>query len=184
MQVSLTRKAGLAGILTATLALASCAGAADPPAPVVTVPTFTGISAMSSDHSVAVRDLFIPDPGPAGYPAGTMLPLAVQVWNNTNAPVSLTAAAITGGAPATLVEPGSTAAPVATFDLSIKAGSNIGLRQQSGAFLQIQCAKQALAAGIDVPMTFTFSNGATVTADVPIGHFPDPASSAPPVASC
>ena len=95
----------------------------------------------------------------------------------------MTSATITGSAPATLIDPKGTA-PAAVFDLPVRAGSSVGLSQQSGLFLQIQCAKAALTAGTDVPMTFVFSNGATITADVPIGHFPDPASTTPPVAAC
>jgi hypothetical protein len=184
MPLSLARRASLTAMLVATMGLAACGGTSGPAGLTTTVPSFTGISATSTDHSVAVRDLYIPDPGPVGYPAGAVLPLLVQVWNNTDSRLSLTGATITGGAPAALIDPSSTAAPATTFDVSIKAGSSIGLSQQSGTFLHVQCAKQALGAGTDVPMTFAFSNGATITADVPIGRFPDAGSSAAPLATC
>jgi copper(I)-binding protein len=174
---------GAAAIAAIAMLLAGCVGTPAIDTPAVTVPTFTGIAATSTDHSVAVRDLHIPDPGPAGYPAGAMVPLLVQVWNNTNAPVSLTSATITGGTPAALIDPKATA-PAAVFDLPVPAGSSVALSQGSGLFLRIQCAKLALTAGTNVPMTFVFSNGATIAIDVPIGRFPDPATTTPPVTAC
>ena len=160
------------------LGLAACS-ASPAPDPVTGGPAFTGVSVTSMDHSVAVRDLFIADPGPAGYPAGASVALTMQVWNNTNTPVSLTGATITGGQPASLIDAASTAtAPAKTFDLPIGASASIGLNQQAGHFLQVQCAARALVPGTNLPMTFTFSNGASIAADVPIGRFPDSSAGA------
>lgn len=168
------------GVVLAAMALslASCsttggspAGDQPPPAP---APAFSGISVASADHSVAVRELFAPDPGPDGYPAGARVPLAVEVWNNTNATVSLTGAGVTGGAPASLIDVKATAsAPATSFSLPIGASAKIQLTQQSGQFLQVTCAARALTTGSAIPMTFTFSNGATIATTVPIGHLAD-----------
>jgi hypothetical protein len=138
---------------------------------------------------VAVRDLIIPDPGAAGYPAGASVPLAMQVWNNTNGPVSLTGAAVTGGMPASLIDAKSTATvPVTAFDLPIGADASIALNQQSGRFLQLRCTGGTLRAGTGIPMTFTFSNGASIAVNVPIGQSiaasAGPSASGAPAATC
>ena len=76
---------------------------------------------MRPDHSVAVRNLFLPEPPANGYPAGGSAPVAVEVWNNTTKPISLTAATAVGTAPVMLVLTGETPAPTAstTFNLII-----------------------------------------------------------------
>jgi hypothetical protein len=194
MQIRPPRRPALTGAVVGALAvvlgLTACVGTAEQAPPPPQPPSFTGITATSADHSVALRDLFIPDPGPAGYPAGALIPVDVQVWNNTNAVLSLIEASVTGGGTAALIDPHSTAtAPATNYALPIGAGTSIPLTRQSGQFLQVRCAARALTAGTDVPMTFVFSNGASITADVPIGRFPSqnpsPGTSPDPnVAAC
>ena len=146
-----------------------------------------GISALSDDKSVGLRDLYVADPGPDGYQPGSPAPLAMQVWNNTNAPVSLVSAAASGAVPVVLVgqgsvDPASTVPPTtATFDVVVGPSGNIPLSQAAGRYLQIGCVSTNLKSGTAVEVTFTFSNGATITTNVPVG--PQlPAAPAEPVA--
>jgi copper(I)-binding protein len=173
-----TRRLTLALVLVPFLALAgaglSGCGVPPPlnsPAPAVTGATPVGVNVDAPDHSVALRDLLLPDPGAAGYPAGGSAPLAVQVWNNTNKPISLTSATAAGSAPVILVSTGETPAPSGdtSFAVLIPPGANVTLSQQAGRFLLIRCVPSTLAAGTMVPMTFTFDNGVTLSADVPVG---------------
>jgi hypothetical protein len=157
-------------LLLTGIAVAACtAPVLDPPntnAP----PAFPGINADAPDHSVALRNLFVINPGPNGYPAGGGAPLAMQVWNNTGGAVSLTGATIKGGTAAVLVAGSQTKT---TYDIPISAGNKVLLNQQAGQFLQVNC-KGTLMAGMVVPMTFTFSNKAAISVDVPVGRFPQP----------
>ena len=115
---------------------------AERPPPTVQI---VGISALSDDKSVGLRDLYVADPGPDGYQPGSAAPLAMQVWNNTNAPVSLVSAAASGAVPVVLVgqgsvDPASTVPPTsATFDVVVGPSGNIPLSQAAGRYLQIGC---------------------------------------------
>jgi hypothetical protein len=128
------------------------------------------VSVDAPDHSVALRNLFIADPATSGgYPAGGSVPVSVQLWNNTNATVSLTRATA-AGQPVIVVLPGS--APVATdapLTVAIPGGARVELSQTTGQFLLIRCSPVALTGGMSVPMTFAFSNGATISTAVPVG---------------
>jgi copper(I)-binding protein len=146
-----------------------------------------GTSVMSADKSVALRDLFVADPGPDGYQPGSSAPLVMQVWNNTDKPVSLVSASASGSVPVVLVgqgpaDPASTAPPSsATFDVIVGPSSNTPLSQSTGRWLQIGCLSTNLKSGSTVEVSFTFSNGATITTNVPVG--PQlPAAPAEPVA--
>jgi len=144
----------------------------NPPGPAPTAnPTPVGVNVDAPDHSVAVRNLLLPEPPANGYPAGGSAPVAVEVWNNTPKPISLTAATVAGTSPAILVSTGETPAATAstTFEVIIPPDANVTLSQQAGRFLLIRCVPVTLAAGTAVPMTFTFNNGVTLSAQVPVG---------------
>jgi hypothetical protein len=143
-----------------------------------------GVNADAPDHSVAIRDLFLPDPGAAGYLAGGTAPVALQVWNNTNQDVSLTGATASS-VPAMLISPGQTPAPTGAtgFDLRIPAGGSVDLTQQAGRFLLIRCVPVTLASGTSVPMTFQFSNGTKISIDAPVGVVASIPATVPAVAS-
>ena len=97
MGKSMCRRAVIVVAGVAVLAgLSACIPPSTPtPAAPPTV-QLVGISALSDDKSVGLRDLYVADPGPDGYQPGSSAPLAMQVWNNTNAPVSLVSAAASG----------------------------------------------------------------------------------------
>jgi len=165
----------------AVIGVAALAGlsACIPPSTPTTSPPPTvqlvGISALSDDKSVGLRDLYVADPGPDGYQPGSPAPLAMQVWNNTNAPVSLVSAAASGSVPVVLVgqgsvDPASTVPPTsATFDVVVGPSGNIPLSREAGRYLQIGCVSTNVKPGAAVEVTFTFSNGATITTNVPVG---------------
>lgn len=164
----------LAG-LVAVVGLAACVPVSEPPPPPQPTYEFSGMSVMSSDKSVALRNLYVADPGPNGYQPGGVAPLAVQVWNNTTGPISLVSATASGTVPVVLVggataDPGGSAVPaLETFDVLVGPGANVPLSQEVGRYLQIGCLSAALTTGSLVEMTFTFSNGATITTKVPVG---------------
>src|SRR5690349_9855268 len=94
----------LAALAAAGVTLAAVTACGTPPVPVGPVgpttppPTFVGVSVFSQDHSVMVREVAVLTSGSDGYKAGASAPLTMQVWNNTNKPVSLTGAKAVGAA--------------------------------------------------------------------------------------
>lgn len=167
-----------------TLGLAAC-GTPPPdlPAPAATVPTFTGISIEASDHSVAVRDLYVPDPGDAGYPAGGKAPLEMQLWNNTTAEIALTGATL-GKTPLELI--GGSEASSTTINIAVPPGGTMPLTQATGRYLQVACLPADAPKGSVLPITLTFSNKATISVAVPVGIFAPDATAVPTsgAASC
>lgn len=172
-------------LVALALGLSACGvepGPAPDPAP--TLPAFTGISADANDHSVALRDLYVPDPGPAGYPAGGPAPLTLQVWNNTTAAISLIGATL-HDKPLVLVGAGETAS--ATFDVMVPGGANIPLSPAAGRYLQVGCLPAAVPLGSSLPIVFSFNNKKTITVDVPVGAFGvngTPVVTGAPTATC
>lgn len=183
----LVRATGVALVGFATvLGLSACIPPSTPaPGPQSTY-QILGTSVMSDDKSVGLRDLYVADPGPDGYKPGSAAPLSMEVWNNTNAPISLVSASVSGTVPVVLVGAGGeatgTGPPTATtFDVPVQPSGNVPLSQAAGRYLQIGCLSAVLPSGSAVEVTFTFSNGATITTPVPVG--PQlPASPAVPVA--
>jgi copper(I)-binding protein len=182
----LSRTVTVAAALVALAGLSACVPPSTDPGPGSTY-QIEGMSAMSADKSVAVRDVYVADPGPDGYQPGSSAPLVLQVWNNTDKPVSLVSASVSGSVPVLLVgqgavDPASTAPPsTATFDVIVGPAGSIPLSQAAGRWLQIGCVSTNLKSGTAVEVTFTFSNGATITANVPVGP-QVPAAPAEPVA--
>jgi hypothetical protein len=180
-EVRTVRKSLLSRAVTVAAALVVLAGlsACVPPSTPDPGPGSTyqveGTSVMSDDRSVALRDLYVADPGPDGYQPGSSAPLVMQVWNNTDKPVSLVSASASGSVPVLLVgqgsvDPASTAPPSsATFDVVVGPAGNIPLSQAAGRWLQIGCVSTNLKSGTAVQVTFTFSNGASITTNVPVG---------------
>ena len=183
----LSRTITVAAALVVLTGLSACVPASTPDPGTGSTYQIQGTSVMSDDKSVALRDLYVADPGPDGYQPGSAAPLVMQVWNNTDGPVSLVSASASGSVPVLLVgqgsvDPGSTAPPSsATFDVIVGPAGNIPLSQAAGRWLQIGCVSSNLKPGSAVEVTFTFSNGATITTNVPVG--PQlPAAPADPVA--
>lgn len=171
----LSRTVTVAAALVVLVGLSACVPPSTPdPGPGSTYQV-EGTSVMSDDKSVALRDLYVADPGPDGYQPGSSAPLVMQVWNNTDKPVSLVSASASGSVPVLLVgqgsvDPASTAPPSsATFDVVVGPAGNIPLSQAAGRWLQIGCVSTNLKSGTAVQVTFTFSNGATITTNVPVG---------------
>ena len=183
----LSRTITVAAALVVLTGLSACVPASTPDPGTGSTYQIQGTSVMSDDKSVALRDLYVADPGPDGYQPGSAAPLVMQVWNNTDGPVSLVSASASGSVPVLLVgqgpvDPASTAPPSsATFDVIVGPAGNIPLSQAAGRWLQIGCVSSNLKPGSAVEVTFTFSNGATITTNVPVG--PQlPAAPADPVA--
>ena len=170
----LSRTVTVAGMFVVLVGLSACIPSSEPTPPGSTYQV-VGTSVMSDDKSVALRDLYVADPGPDGYQPGSAAPLTMQVWNNTNVPVSLTGASASGSVPVVLVgqgpaEAGSSVPPTSvTFDVTVAPSGSIPLSQATGRWLQIGCVSTNLKAGTAVEVTFTFSNGATITTNVPVG---------------
>lgn len=154
-------------IVTSVAVVAAALAGCSQPAPQVDPPTvrLTGISVNSTDHSVAVRDLAIADNGPRGYPAGSKAPLTMKLWNNTDTSVALTGLTTKDGAPVELV---SGTGPDATFSIPIPPGTPVELLPGGKEYLRIACLPRDFLPGMTMAMTFTFDNGATVAADVPM----------------
>src|SRR4051812_2379193 len=81
-----------------TLAVAACGTPPLPVTPPAPPPTFVGVSVFSQDHSVMVREVSVVTSGDGGFAAGASAPLTMQVWNNTNASISLISATALGSA--------------------------------------------------------------------------------------
>ncbi|HEU4346240.1 MAG TPA: hypothetical protein VFR35_00500, partial [Actinoplanes sp.] len=79
-----TRRAALvAGVATvATVALAGCS-AGQVAETALKKPSNMGVNADTADGTVAIRNLLVAYPGPAGYPAGANAPLEVSLANQT-----------------------------------------------------------------------------------------------------
>jgi len=166
------RSALVLGGIAVILGLAACVPVSEPPRPPEPTFDFAGMSVTSSDHSVALRNLYLADPGPDGYQVGSAAPLFVQVWNNTTEPISLVAATARSDVPVLLVgaaDGGDTPPAEATFDVLVGPGTSVPLSPEVGRYLQIGCVSAPLASGDLVEMTFTFSNDAVITTTVPVG---------------
>jgi hypothetical protein len=145
------RRFGRCCALLAAIALAGCTHArpaTPPPAP----SPLAGVSVAAPDHSVALRKLYL---AAGTHPAGAGTALSLQVWNNTDRAVALTGAATPLGGP---VVPAGAAFPV-----PVPGGGHVDLR------LEIRCLAGVLRSGQALAMTFTFSNGARIAADAPVG---------------
>lgn len=169
------RVAALAAAAAVVLGLSACVDESPSPPP-GTGDQYAnvGMSATSADHSVAVRDAYLLDPGPDGYQPGSSAALELRLWNNTTENISLVSAVAADGVPVELVggsgEGTGTAWPTsAAFDVVIPGGGNIPLGQGYGRYLQLTCVSAELPTGAFVAVTFEFSNGATVSANVPVG---------------
>ena len=154
------------GVATFALALAGCGTppttSAPPPAAIPTA----GVNVSAADHSVAINNLFVPAPGGAGYQARAVIPLSMSVWNNTNAEVALTGATVDGH-PLELL--GGVTATATVFSITVPASGNVTLDTTAGRYLRIACLTTELPAGSLLPITFTFSNKATIRTQVPVG---------------
>ena len=147
-------------------------------------PAFTGISVDANDHSVALRDLYVPDPGGTGYQAGSTAPLTMQLWNNTTGDISLVSATL-NDQPLVLV--GGNEATSATFAVVVPGGANIPLNEAAGRYLRIGCLPVDAPVGSSLPLVFTFSNEKTISVNVPVGAFDvdgTPAATGAPSGSC
>jgi hypothetical protein len=165
---AVARRLAVLAVVCATLTVAACGTPPRPVAPPTPPPTFVGVSVFSQDHSVMVREVSVVTQGDAGFQAGASAPLTMQVWNNTNKPISL----ISGTAgKAALVLVGMSATPTPTFDVVVPGDANIALNPQAGRYLQVACLPVAAPVGSSLSMTFRFSNGATITTDVPVGAY-------------
>lgn len=160
------------GGLAVMLGVAACVPVSEPPRPPEPTYDFTGMSVMSPDRSVALRNLYVADPGAEGYQVGSAAPLFVQVWNNTTEPISLIGATALSDVPVLLVgasDGGDTPPATSTFDVLVGPGTSVPLSPDVGRYLQIGCVSAPLASGDLVEMTFTFSNDAVITTTVPVG---------------
>jgi copper(I)-binding protein len=153
-------------VLSTALAVSGCATARRAPVPSATSP-LTGITATAPDHSVALRELYIAAPESGAYPAGGSAALSLQLWNNTDASISLTGATVSPGGAVVLHPPGT------GFDVAVPAGGHVALTRQAARYLEIRCLPADLRAGGTVAMTFGFDNGAQISTDVPVGPVAD-----------
>jgi hypothetical protein len=103
----------LAGSAAVVVALLSGCGAGQVTETTTIVPPLTGIDGQTADGSLAVRDVTIAYPGPAGYRAGEPVPLLVRVFNNrVDGPaVKLVGVSVRDGGNVVLVGPVPGSAP-------------------------------------------------------------------------
>jgi hypothetical protein len=141
------------------LAVALSVGCSAPRRPPVPAPTplwagpIAGITATAADHSVVLRELYLGDPGP-----DRAAPLSFQLWNNTGSAISLTGATVPEGGVVDL-----------TFEVAVPGRGHLALGPPAGRHLEIRCLPADVKPGGVVAMSFTFSNGATIAAGVPVG---------------
>jgi hypothetical protein len=155
------------------VAVGGCTKARHPPAPPSPSP-LAGVAAAAPDHSVAVRDVFIV----AGtYRSGASAPLSVQLWNNTGSTISLTGATIPLGGLVVLA--GASSAGTGGLAVPVPGGGHVALNRSAARYLEIRCLPGDLRAGELLAMTFTFSNGARIAVDVPVGPVAGTAGPAP-----
>lgn len=103
----------LAGSAAVVVALLSGCGAGQVTETTTIVPPLTGIDGQTADGSLAVRDVTVAYPGPAGYRAGEPVPLLVRVFNNrVDGPaVKLVGVSVRDGGNVVLVGPVPGSAP-------------------------------------------------------------------------
>ncbi len=158
----------------AVLALAGCGSLAEPKPSNSPAPIEVGVNTDATDHSLALRDAHIPDPGTKGYPAGTRIPMVVQVWNNTNKLINLTSVTGANGITVSLMgvtnvnASGSASAAPGSFTLPVPPDGNVALKKDSGRYLQINCLSADLKQGMSVSLTFTFDSGTKLMTTVPV----------------
>jgi copper(I)-binding protein len=176
-------------VMAGALLLAGCGTGAHPPngaTPSISPLVLTGITANSTDHSVALQNLYIEKPGAAGYPVHSSAKLSMDAWNNTSNNVAMTSVNADGGAVVVFVDGSSpSATPGSQFTIPLPPGGYLPLQPNIGRYIEVRCLPAALAPGATITLTFHFDNGATVTAKVPVDASASGApSTASPAASC
>jgi hypothetical protein len=159
----------------AALSLSACVKDTPTPAPSPSPLRFYGVAADAPNHSVALRDLFVPAASPAGFPAGSTVPLSMKVWNNTPKPVTLTGVTNSAGLSLVLVS-GFGASPVPVGNVPTGGGLSIPvppdnmvmLTPETGRYLRIRCAPNAVVPGTPLALTFHFDNGIALNTSVPV----------------
>ncbi|WP_089157519.1 hypothetical protein [Micromonospora sp. NBS 11-29] len=79
----------LAGTAAASLLLSGC-GAGQIAETANKIPSVQGVNVQTSDNLYKVRGLYVQSPGPQGYEAGADAPLNVVIYNDSQAPVTVT----------------------------------------------------------------------------------------------
>ncbi|WBB74116.1 hypothetical protein O7602_00695 [Micromonospora sp. WMMD1128] len=79
----------LAGTAAAGLLLAGC-GTGQVAETANKIPSVQGVNVQTSDNLYKVRGLYVQFPGPQGYEAGANAPLNVVIYNDSEAPVTVT----------------------------------------------------------------------------------------------
>lgn len=130
---------------------------------------------------LALRNVMFAYNDPAGHPVGGKAPLIVRIFNESALPVKLTGVEAPGFGQVVLSgkageqvgttaapSPGASEAPAGdtTISVDIPAHGYTELVPGEGAFLQIVGLTQKIVPGDLVPVTFTFSNGASATLQV------------------
>lgn len=154
------------------------------------------VGPAGGDTTVALRDVVIAYNGPEGYAAGKDAPLVVRLFNVYDKPVALTGVTAQGAAAVVLAGGSSPATPAATptataspavdeapgetsFRINIPVGGYVLLVPGEGQHLVLHKLATALTPGESIPVTFTFSDGGTVTIPVPVGLPTVPAPRSP-----
>jgi hypothetical protein len=154
---------------------------------------------------IALRNVMFAYKDTAGFPVGGKAPLIVRLFNETAVPLKLTGVdapefgqVVLSGKASEQVgstgEPSSEApgtpspgasetpsAPAGDADISVLIPPHgyTELVPGEGAFLQIAGLKQKIAPGDVVPVTFTFSNGSSVTLNISTAPPSVPAARSP-----
>jgi len=172
-------------------------------------PSNMGVNQNNSDNSVAIRNLAVFYPGPAGYPAGASAALQVSLFNQTKQPVTVlissqrpdpspaagvvygTSVVLVGGpAASATAAPQPSASPSSAEPSTPAAGqpARITIAPQGYATflpgdpetLRVQELSAKLVPGQSVSLTFEFSNGADpLRLPAPVATPMSPASRAP-----
>ncbi|GAA3770630.1 hypothetical protein [Micromonospora maritima] len=80
----------LAGTAAAASLLLSGCGAGQISETANKIPSVQGVNVQTSDNLYKVRGLYVQFPGPKGYEAGATAPLNVVIYNDSEAPVTVT----------------------------------------------------------------------------------------------
>lgn len=136
-------------------------------------PELEGINAIGKDRSIVMRNLYVVNPGPAGYPAGATIAISTNVWNNMDTAAKLISAKADAGGTVALVDgTAAQASPAASggtaLDVTIGPRAPTPLKPVVGRYLQVSCIPAALPADGEIAMTFTFDSGALISVEVPV----------------
>jgi copper chaperone PCu(A)C len=160
--------------------------------------------------AIQLRNIVVQYNGPAGYPVGGSAPLVVRIFNAGQNPVALTGADAAGTATTVLLvgpepsvpaptstptasgsptaTPGASASPTpavtpgsASYSIRIPPVGYATLVPGQGSYLLLAGLTKAIMPGDNVPVTFHFADGTSVTVQVPVDLPGAPASRGNPV---